>query len=68
MADGLGFSSISKPILERVAREERLGYEQPRKSREPQARRTRRGPDEESGEKADEVTTPMSSTHIDLRI
>jgi hypothetical protein len=64
MADGLGFSSISKPILERVTREERLGYEHPKKSRELQPRRVRRSPDD----KADEVTSVTSSTHIDLRI
>jgi hypothetical protein len=64
MADGLGFSSISKPILERVTREERLGHEHPKRGRELQSRRTRRSPDDQ----ADEVTSVTSSTHIDLRI
>ena len=71
MPDGIGIvNPVLSPILERVAREERLGRDHPRKNRDGESEKNR----EEAAstelppaepEKAD---NSMSSTHIDLRI
>ncbi len=71
MTDGFGLvSPILSPILERVAREERLGRDHPRKNREGNPERTREDaiPSEIPTEEPEGVKTSMSSTHIDLRI
>ena len=71
MTDGFGIVSTAlSPILERVAREERLGRDHPRKNRD--------GKPEKGREEAASVELPpaepekadnsMSSSHIDLRI
>ena len=70
MADGFGIvNTVLSPILERVAREERLGRDHPRKNRDGKPERTREEalsaePPPAEPEKAE---NSMSSTHIDLR-
>jgi hypothetical protein len=71
MPDGFGIvNSVLPPILERVAREERLGRDHPRKNRDGKPEKAREestpaGLPPAEPEKAD---SSMSSTHIDLRI
>jgi len=71
MPDGFGIANtVLSPILERVAREERLGRDHPRKNRDGKSDKTR----EEAVStglppaEPEEADNSMSSTHIDLRI
>ncbi len=70
MWDGMAFSSISGTLLEKVARDERLGRELPRRGRDPKPERGRAGETETAERPGDGETdeTPASSVHIDLRI
>jgi hypothetical protein len=70
MADGFGLSNlVISPFLERVARDERLGQDHPRKPRDQNAKSAKEGgavsppPDEDK-----KAETSVSSQHIDLRI
>ena len=69
MSDDLGpLNLVVSPFLERVAREERLGSDQPRKQRNI---KTKLAPKTEDGTPLDETGEAdgsMSSNHIDLRI
>jgi hypothetical protein len=69
MSDDFGLVNlVVSPFLERVAREEPLGGDQPRKQRNLKsrlARKTEEGTPPDGREEADDS---MSSNHIDLRI
>ncbi len=71
MPDGFGLvNSVLSPHLERVAREERLGRDHPRKNRDGKPERFREDefPAETPPGEPEEEKSSMSSTHIDLRI
>jgi hypothetical protein len=71
MPDGFGLVHlVSEPFLERVAKEERIARDHPRRRKDEKGNRGRGdgvdgadSPDDSVGTK-----TPMSSNHIDLRI
>jgi hypothetical protein len=66
MGSGLEIvNPIGSPFLERVAKEERIRRDLPRRSRDGKSSQAREDPGEEH---ADEPGESMSSTHIDLRI
>ncbi len=58
---------VGSPFLEKVAREQRIGRDHPRKPRD---NKSERGKDAAAGaaEAPEETGEAMSSTHIDLRI
>ena len=56
---------VASPFLERVAKEERVRKDLPRRPRNGKAARAREEPGDEH---ADQPGESMSSTHIDLRI
>jgi hypothetical protein len=71
MPDGFGLvNSVLSPHLERVAKEERLGRDHPRKNRDGRPERAREDayPAQAAAGEPEEEKTSMSSTHIDLRI
>jgi hypothetical protein len=68
MADGLGFSFISSPFLEKVTRDERLGREHPRKGSQTQGDRKKTGASPGEPDSVSDNDETLSSTHIDLRI
>jgi hypothetical protein len=71
MPDGFGIvSTVLSPILERVAREERLGRDHPRKNRDgrPEKNREEAGSGEVPSAEPEKADNSMSSSHIDLRI
>ncbi len=71
MPDGFGLvNSVLSPHLERVAKEERLGRDHPRKNRDGSPERVREDayPAQARADEPEEENTSMSSTHIDLRI
>jgi hypothetical protein len=71
MPDGFGlFHLVSEPLLERVVKEQRLGRDHPRKSRDGKGTKSREDGSQDADSPADaaESETPMSSSHIDLRI
>ena len=68
MSDDFGLLNlVVSPFLERVGREERLGGDQPRKSRNMKSVQAKKDPDSppDDTQKTDDST---SSKHIDLRI
>ena len=69
MSDDFGlFNLVSSPLLGRIAREERLGEDQPRR---PRYARTGKGKKKENNDEPDESQNnenSMTSRHIDLRI
>ncbi len=71
MPDGFGIvNTVLPPILERVAREERLGRDHPRKNRDgkPEKAREESLPEGSPPAGPEKAGSSMSSTHIDLRI
>jgi len=71
MKDALGLvNPVFSPALERVAREENLGRDHPR--RQPEKKRGRIREDRrhagDSPDHTEEAMTSLSSTHIDLRV
>jgi hypothetical protein len=71
MPDGFGLLHlVGEPILERVAREERIARDHPRKRRDEKGERSREECAHDAGSPDDtgEQENPMSSNHIDLRI
>ncbi len=68
MSDGLGFSSISGTFLEKVARDERLNHDHPRKSRDQRPEKARPNGAGNSEQDADPEESPKPSAHIDLRV
>ena len=71
MPDGFGLLHlVSEPFLERVAKEHRIARDHPRKRGDEKGDRGREGDARDGASPADagEPETPMSSTHIDLRI
>ena len=59
---------VASTYLDRVAREERLMDDQPRKSRNPKAKRAKKDPDSIPSEDIPKTDASTSSQHIDLRI
>jgi len=69
MSDDFGLLNlVVSPILERVAREERLGGDQPRKSRDLRQNVTRKTEDSNPLDTTEGDDNSMSSNHLDLRI
>ncbi len=71
MPDGFGLLHlVSEPFLERVAREQRIARDHPRKRGDDKGERGREaaGHGGASPDDTTESETPMSSNHIDLRI
>jgi hypothetical protein len=69
MSDDFGLPNlVVSPFLERVAREERLGSDQPRKQRTIKSKSGRKTEDSASPNETEEANDSMSSNHIDLRI
>jgi len=69
MSDNFGLENIvGSPFLERVAREERMSGDQPRKPKLLKAKTVKKDPDSAPSEDAQETDDPTSSQHIDLRI
>jgi hypothetical protein len=70
MPDGFGLlHPVTEPFLERVARDQRIAREHPRKRKDEKSERGREGAHgSDSPDDAGEPQTPMSSNHIDLRI
>jgi hypothetical protein len=69
MSDDFGLINlVVSPFLERVAREERLGDEQPRKQRYVREKLPNKTEDSPSLDETEGADDSMSSTHIDLRI
>lgn len=69
MSDDLGLVNlVVTPFLERVAREERLGSDQPRKQRYVRSKPARKAEDSPSQDETEGADDSMSSNHIDLRI
>ena len=69
MSDDLGLVNlIASPFLERVAREERLNGDQPRRERLLRNRAAKRDPDSVPSEDEQQTDDSTSSQHIDLRI
>ncbi len=56
---------LGSSFLEKVARDERIARDHPRRDRDGKPPRSREVPDADG---TDEAGEPMSSTHIDLRI
>lgn len=61
---------VSEPLLERVAREQRIARDHPRKRQDGKSERDREAGarDTDPSDDVAESETPMSSNHIDLRI
>lgn len=70
MSDGLSFSSISETFLEKVARDEGLNRDHPRKGRDQRPERSRPSGDGASGQDVETQRDddPQPSVHIDLRV
>jgi hypothetical protein len=69
MSDDFGLlNPVVSPFLERVAREERLGGDQPRKQRTIKPRSAQKTEDSASPDETEGADNSMSSNHIDLRI
>ena len=69
MSDDLGLVNlIASPFLERVAREERLNGDQPRRERLLRNRAAKKDPDSVPSEDEQQTDDSTSSQHIDLRI
>jgi hypothetical protein len=69
MSDDFGLlNPVVSPFLERVAREERLGGDQPRKQRTGKPRSAQKTEDSASPDETEGADNSMSSNHIDLRI
>ncbi len=67
MGDGLGIvNPVASPFLERVAKEERVRRDLPRRPRDGNSARSREEPEEDRADQPGESS--MSSTHIDLRV
>ncbi len=68
MSDDFGLVNlVVSPFLE-IAREERLGGDQPRKQRYVRERQAHKTEDRAPVEETEETDDSMSSNHIDLRI
>ena len=69
MADDFGLiNPVASTYLDRIAREERLMDDQPRKSRNHRSKRSKKDPDSVSSEDIQKTDESASSQHIDLRI
>jgi len=69
MSDDLGLVNlVASPFLERVAREERLNGDQPRRERLLRNRAAKKDPDSVPSEDEQQTDDSTSSQHIDLRI
>jgi hypothetical protein len=69
MSDDFGlFNIVVSPFLERVAREERMNGNQPRKPKLLKANAAKKDPDSVPSEGAQKTDDSTSSQHIDLRI
>ncbi len=69
MSDDFGLGNlVVSPFLERVAGEERLGDERPRRQRYVRVRVTNKTEDSPSLDESEGADDSMSSNHIDLRI
>jgi hypothetical protein len=69
MSDDFGLLNlVVSPFLERVAREERLGGDQPRKQRNLKTKLAQKTEDSTPPDGSEEADGSMSSNHIDLRI
>jgi hypothetical protein len=69
MTDDFGLLNlVVSPFLERVAREERLGGDQPRKPKLQKPRIAKKDPDGTPSEDTQQTDDSTSSQHIDLRI
>jgi len=69
MSDDFGLVNlVVSPFLERVAREERLNGDQPRKARNLKSKSAKKDPDSTPSEGVQKTDDSTSSLHIDLRI
>jgi hypothetical protein len=69
MSDDFGLLNVVvSPFLERVAREEPLGSDQPRKQRNIKSKSALKTEDSTPPDSQEETDGSMSSNHIDLRI
>jgi hypothetical protein len=69
MSDDFGLlNPVVSPFLERVAREERLSGDQPRKPRNLKPKPAQKDPDNAPSDSAQKTDGSVSSQHIDLRI
>jgi hypothetical protein len=69
MSDDFGLLNlVGSPFLERIAREERLGGDQPRKPRNLKVKESEKKPGSSPPDETQTEDSSMSPTHIDLRI
>ena len=69
MSDDFGLlNPVASTYLERIAREERLIEDQPRKPRNMRSRPAKKNPDSTPTEDIEQTDDSTSSQHIDLRI
>jgi hypothetical protein len=69
MSDDFGLLNlVVSPFLERVAREDRLGSDQPRKQRNLKTKSALKTENSAPPDEKEEADGSMSSNHIDLRI
>jgi hypothetical protein len=71
MPDGSGlFHLVTEPFLERVAKDQRIGRDHPRKRGDEKGEKSPEAGAREADSPVDagDSETPMSSSHIDLRI
>lgn len=69
MSDDFGlFNNIAVPFLERIAREDRLSGDQPRRQRYLKPKPAKKDSSSEPPEDMEKTDDSASSLHIDLRI
>ena len=69
MSDDFGLlNPVASTYLDRIAREERLIEDQPRKPRNPKSKIAKKNPDSEPLDDIQQTDDSASSQHIDLRI
>jgi hypothetical protein len=69
MSDDFGLLNlVVSPFLERIAREDRLSGDQPRKPRSPRSKPAKKDPESTEPDTTQKTDDSISSLHIDLRI
>ncbi len=69
MSDDFGLLNlVVSPFLERIGREERLGGDQPRKSKNLKSKPDKKDTDSTSPDASQKTDDSISAQHIDLRI
>jgi hypothetical protein len=69
MSEDFGLlNPVASTYLERIAREERLIDDQPRRPRNPRSKQAKKDPDSTPSEDIQQTDDSTSSQHIDLRI